>query len=195
MHIARSVVLAIACATALLVAAPARADLVITFSQVGPDVVATATGSLDLTGLTYDRTSLEGSYVIPNLPAVAVGPATNTSTDFYTGVISGPSSFGTGGVTFASSGTGDHISLSASEVGVSAGYVSGSSLSGSSTFAGQTFASMGLTPGTYTYTLPGNTIIVQVGPAAVPEPATTALFGLGVAGVFGVVRRRRSSRV
>ena len=185
--------LAALAAVALGAAGPARADLTITFTEVGPDVVATATGSLDLTGLTYAGPSYTFGVVAPFVSSAGVGPVASSLADIYTGAISGPSSFGTGGAALASSGTGDRVFLYplGSQVGVTTGYVSGGSLSGSSTFANQSFASLGLTAGTYVYTLPSNKITVQVGPAAVPEPATTALLGMGVFGVAGVVRRFR----
>ena len=45
----------------------------------------------------------------------------------------------------------------------------------------------GVFSGTYTIQLTGATA------AVVPEPATWALFGLGAAGLFGDVRRRRAT--
>ena len=71
-------------------------------------------------------------------------------------------------------------------------YVSGTTTSDLSTFVNQTFATLGFTPGTYTYTLPGgDTLVVTGATPVVPEPSTWALLGVGVAGLGVVTLRRR----
>ena len=79
--------------------------------------------------------------------------STSVSIDGYTG-FTGPTSFGSGDVFFASSGSGDLVGIfgSAGEIIVPLGYVSGAALSDSMTFDNATFASLGLTPGTYEWT-------------------------------------------
>jgi hypothetical protein len=98
--------------------------------------------------------------------------------DFYYGA-TGPASFGSGGASFASSASGDAFGVTSSigtAIIVPAGYASGTALSGSVTYVGQTFASLGLTPGTYTYTWgsgpTADSLAVKIGAAAVPEPGT-----------------------
>ena len=60
------------------------------------------------------------------------------------------------------------------------------------TFANASFSSLDLTPGTYTYTLPHDTITVQIGPAAVPEPATIVLVASALPfALVGWLRRRK----
>jgi hypothetical protein len=123
--------------------------------------------------------------------------------DEYSGV-SGPASFGVGGMTNASSGSGGPIGVDESSFDLIAqppvlivpkGYMSGSPLSGSSTFDGQTLASLGLTPGTYVYTwgapADDDSLTVKI---AIPEPATWAMILLGFAGLgFAGYRAARKS--
>ena len=78
------------------------------------------------------------------------------------------------------------------------GYTSGSSISGSAVFTNQTFSSLGLTPGSYTYTLPNDTVTVNiVAPApAVPEPSSVASMGVGSLGLLGLLvaaRRKKAA--
>jgi hypothetical protein len=83
------------------------------------------------------------------------------------------------------------------EILVSAGYTFGNTLTDSATFASSSFASLGLTPGTYTYTytLPSDSLVVQIGPTTpvtTPEPTSFALLGAGLAGMIGIGWRPRS---
>jgi hypothetical protein len=65
-----------------------------------------------------------------------------------------------------------------------------STLASNMEFAGQTFASIGLTPGTYTWTwgsaINADSLTVQIGPAAGPEPASVRAVGLGLLGLAAV---------
>jgi hypothetical protein len=78
----------------------AEASVVIDISQVGSDVVATGGGTIDLMGLTFLGSGLEGAGVIPKFAAVLFGAGADF--DLYKG-LSGPPSFGTGDLTSASS--------------------------------------------------------------------------------------------
>ena len=82
---------------------------------------------------------------------------------------------------------------------VPTGYTSGTPINGSAVFFNQTLSSLGLTPGTYVFTLPNSvvplvTVEIGVAPAAVPEPGSVALLaGMGICGsVF--LRRRKNAR-
>src|SRR5438105_12024223 len=88
----------------LLSARPAQAGYTVTLQQVGPDVVATGSGAIDLTGLTfYSQSASPGgpsmspySVLLPfhGYIGISTGP-TSSSVDTYTGA--GLTSFGSGG--------------------------------------------------------------------------------------------------
>jgi hypothetical protein len=172
---------------------------IITFRQVGTDVVETGAGSLNLTGTPFFGTdSPSPSQTNSNLAVTLMGPVPGVQYDDYRG-LEGPQTFGLGtpfGAVFASSGSGDMFGLSGDLgfVFVPHGYVSGASLSATDTYANQTFSSLGLTPGIYNYTLPSDTLTVEIG-AAVPEPSTLALAGIGGLVLAGYAWRRRRARV
>ena len=73
---------------------------------------------------------------------------------------SGPTSFGSGGLTLASSGSGDMVGTFAVMMTVDCRPLSlfqgamspGNFLSNSATYSGKTFATLGVTPGTYVWT-------------------------------------------
>ena len=147
----------------LLSVRPAQAGYTVTLQQVGLDVVATGSGAIDLTGLT--SLSQSGSldpYVIPHsvlLPThgiigISTGP-TSSSVDTYSGP-AGPTSFGSGGPTAASSGSGDMVGIATifwgSFLNVPTGYVSDTFLSDMAIYSGTTLAQLGVTPGTYVWT-------------------------------------------
>src|SRR3954468_23035696 len=86
----------------LLSVRPAQAGYTVTLQQVGPDVVATGSGAIDLTGLTFSYSGSLDPHVSPYsvlLPlhggiGISTGP-TSSSVDNYS-VPFGPTSFGTG---------------------------------------------------------------------------------------------------
>jgi hypothetical protein len=177
---------------------PASAGVIINVNQVGPDVVATGSGSIDLTGLTYSFSAADAAGVSGMVGGVAMGPAVFTPDDIYVGV-TGPTSYGPGGLAHATSGFGDVFGVNGTfaVVGVPLGYVSGTPLSASDTYAGQSLGSLGLTPGTYTYTYTfgvgdhADSIVVNIAASPVPEPSTLVMFGFGAAICTGWRFRRR----
>src|SRR5690242_12430830 len=88
------------------VAGRAEAGVVIDIEQVGSDVVATGSGTIDLAGLNKIGIVAGPALVLASSAAVIEGPAAGNQGDIYSGA-TGPSSFGPGGFTIASSGSGD----------------------------------------------------------------------------------------
>ena len=176
-------------------ATPARAAAIMSFDQVGTDVVGTLSGSLDLTGMTADAlpSTFVGAGVEPNLAGFSIGTVGDPQTHYTQ--VTGPTSFGSGGYTGADNSSATDFAVygggPTTGLWVPVGYTSGNPLSGTLLFSNATFSSLGLTPGTYLYTLgSGDTVTVQIGPAApVPEPASMLLLGSGFSAAL--LRRRR----
>jgi len=115
----------------------------------------------------------------------------------YSGM-TGPGDFGDGGLTYASSSTGDTFGVVGSSgfLLLPAGYVSGSFISGTDTWDDTTIAGLGLTPGTYDYTWGADgSLAVNIGIEPVPEPSSLGLMSLVVlAMVFPLLRHRLHCR-
>ena len=188
-----------------LCAPPAQAAYTITIEQVGSDVVATGSGSINFDALAVYGDELDTSLIAASGGAIIVGPTTPTDDTYYSGV-TGPITFGAGGEFLADSGGGGIVGLgtfdepSGGVVAVPQGYVSGAPLGTSTaTFTNTTISGLGLTPGAYVWTWgDGATAdsftldIASVGvAAATPEPATWAMMVLGLAGLALLRTRRR----
>ena len=176
------------------VATAANATVTFNISQSGSNVVATASGSLNLTGLTDYESSTGGkAQMDPSLAFAEVGGGIE-EIDGYIGLSSYPASFGPGGYLPSSSGSGDPFAVygAYAMVWLPAGYVSGNPISGTATWLNQSIASLGLTPGTYTFAAPNDSVVVNI-EGAVPEPATWAMLLIGF-GAIGLVLRRRGPR-
>jgi hypothetical protein len=190
-----------------------QAGVVITIQQVGPDVVVTGSGSLNLSALTVLAGGPFGQD--PDLrpfdaeAIVGTPPPPTGSVNFFSGSsLMGPTSFGTGVNFDPNSGSGRIFGISGSsgDVVVPDGYTSGTALGTSTdTYSSTTIngpGGLGLIPGTYTWTwgsvANGNadSLTVQIGPAgAVPEPSTAILAVSAVAFVtHGWTRHRRHQR-
>jgi hypothetical protein len=189
-------------------ATPTHASITIDITQVGSDVVASGSGTIDLRDLSYSFTGFTQANMAPSAGLISMGVAPGLNlADAYTG-FTGPSAFGPGTQTQASSGSGSTfaIQVTGDPAGVPilvvpAGYGSGTFLSATDTYSGQTFANLGLTPGTNTWRwgtgADADSLTVQIGPAAVvPEPSTA--IGAVVAAVaflaYGWSRHRRHQR-
>ena len=171
-------------------ASVAPAAVLLQFSEVGDDVVASFSGSLNLTGLRLFTSQTATDGVSASEGAYSNGGLV----DIY--MTTGPLSWGGGGFTSASANNGDFFTINGStSVGslfaVKAGYTSSTSISGGSVFLGQSLASLGLNTGTYEYTLPNDRITVQIGPSAVVPLPAAGLLLLGGLGALTLMRRKQ----
>lgn len=169
-----------------------------TLTQEGSNVVASGSGAIDLTGLTSEGGFGSGPAALyPSLGYVNTGPITSVALDAYTG-FTGPTSFGTGSFTGASSGSGDSAEIIGSSgtygvplLWVPGGYVSGTALSDTSTYDNTTFSSLGVTPGTYEWTWgtgADQNFTLQI--TSTPESSSLLLLALGLAAVLWVGRKQ-----
>ena len=170
-------------------AAPANAAFTLYLQQVGSDVVATGSGTIDTAGLTFFDNGGDTAAFEPDAAVASGGPTTFADADIYEG-FTGPTTFGSGDNTFPTSGSGDAVSVigSAGQLFLPAGYVSGTALSDTDTYANQTFATLGFTPGTYTYTFGSGANADSFVVTSAPEPALSVLALAGL----GLLRRRRA---
>jgi len=192
--------------TSLFSVRPAQA-FTVTLEQVGANVVATGSGAFNLMGLTFASGGFSASGGIgPSIANLVVADGTGLSR--YTG-FSGPSSFGPGiTIVSDSSDSGDSVGIIGAGgffpgpgIFLPAGYVSGTALSDSSTYNSATFASLGVTPGTYTWTWGDGAdqrFTLQIGP--VPGPtvpdggSTVSLLGFALLGLAVLQRKLPSLR-
>ena len=122
-------------------------------TQQGSNVVATGSGAIDLTGLLFDASGTTDAALFPLDGQMETGPAfpASSAVALYLGVSTAPPSFGSGGFTEASSGSGDLVEIVSlvSGLAVPSSYVSDTPLSDTSTYDGATFAEVarGVTPG------------------------------------------------
>jgi hypothetical protein len=160
---------------------PAHAGVIFSITEVGSDVFIEGAGSYDLTGANLIGGGVQDGFINSSLGLAVGGPF--QSIDAYQLTLN-PGAFGTGAFVNGLMDTGDVFGLDVIGLGgfltVADGYTSGA-LAGSTTIFGQSFASLGLTRGTFVYGIPSDTLTVRVG--AIPEPASIALLGLGLAGL------------
>jgi len=182
--------LAVAHTFNLGIAPSSHAAAIFTAVEIAGDVVITADGgaNFNLTGLTLDDQNNRIRYVAPTTGSFATGGT--AAMDLYRGAITGPTQFGTGELLQATSGDGSYAGIIAgSYLAVPRDYLSGSLLGESTAvYAGQTFATLGMTPGTYVWSLPEDSVTLDV-VATVPIPGAVWLFGSAI-GLLGWMRRK-----
>jgi len=192
-----------ATASLLFVGPSAQAGYIVTLQQVGPNVVATGSGAIDLTGLALASHIAFASGIIPAPGISSLGAFIQTGIDNvsffddYSGSFSGPTSFGPNSFeTVASSNSGDIVGFGRGFgfLFLPPGYVSGAALSNSSTFDSTNFTMLGVTPGTYEWTWgtgPNQNFTLKIGAATVPDTGSTfGLLFLSVIALFGLNRLR-----
>ena len=186
---------------ALAVAAgSANAGVIINVTEAGGNVIFASAGSLNLTGATSlgVNTSFQGLITGGSNWYLASG-ISNISVEYVLNSSAGPFGTSTAFHKDYSSLSGDAFSIwgnhgNKPQVGVPTGYISGNSINSGMVYSGATIAGFTMTPGTYLYLLPNDTITLNIGnaaAAAAPEPSTLSLIVLGLAG-FAAVRRRNS---
>src|SRR5262249_2444865 len=155
--------LAIALAWLLSVRLVQAGGYIVTLQQVGPNVVATGSGAIDLTGLTFSGSTSVNPGLNPNrFYGFVYTGRTSSSVDLYVEP-SGPWGFGGAyAAPSASSGSGDMVGISTgfilfghrypAHLVVPKGYVSGTALSDRATYSGKTLATLGVRPGSYVWT-------------------------------------------
>jgi hypothetical protein len=187
---------------AALIGHPVRAEIVYTFSQVGPDVRMTATGSLNTLPAFSLTTGLSSPTLRPMIANIITSPTLNSGAYSYKAfqLPSGPTNFG--GLLTATPSSVDPLSMiSLLETGGIPGipgaywlpdtYQAGDPFFASMTFGGTTIESLALTPGTYAWALPGTNESIQVVIPSAPVPGPLPLLGVGSALAWSRRLRRR----
>ena len=161
---------------ALVCGCAANATTIMTLEQAGPNVVATGSGMVDLTGLTRLGEAID-TVVSPYSGVLTIGGGVFR---MYSGT-SGPSSFGDGMVTGASTESGDGFGVwgQASRIFVPEGYVSGTPLSAMAAWDNTTLADLGVTFCTWTWGEGAHADSLTLFVA--PEPGSFLLLTLGAA--------------
>lgn len=162
-----------------------RAAVIVTLGESGGDVVATASGSLDLSGLRFVEAASYPLAIYPAVAAITLGPAWD-SVENYDGLTAWPTSFGSGGNTAPDSSSGFFFAVGENTFAIERFYVNFSPISGSSTWLNTSLEQLGVTPGTYTWSWTADSITLNV----VPEPSTDVIMILA-----GLVAACRSSIV
>ena len=184
-------VAAIGAAMLIGLSAPsAQAGYIATMTEVGSNVVVNGSGPIDLTGLTLVSSNHdEFSSMWPTQAEIIIGAQdpndiVGVQDRIYTGGYTGPTSFGSGLPTYASTGSGDSVGIGAGlghALFVPLAYVSGNPLSDQSIYNNQTLSSLGVTPGTYEWTWGAGVnqnFTLEITSAAVPEPSSLLLLAL-----------------
>jgi hypothetical protein len=201
----RHLLLALGLVALLPVVCPsARATYTATLNEVGTNVVGTGSGSLDITAFGIPGNFGGGSVENPSSALLLLGTTSPPGAliDGYSG-ISGPTSFGSGSGVNADIGGGSVVGVNGnfSVLFVPKGYVSGTPLTTSTdTWSNASFASLGITPGTYTWTwgsgMSADSFILQIGPASptngngVPDSGTAIALMLGSVGTLITFRQK-----
>ena len=180
----------------MAVTAPqAHAGFIILFAPVGNNVVATGSGTLNISALTSQGPYNPGSAdVDPSADTTWLGSGIAT---IY-GTATGPSNFGsTISVSLTAATTGNFVGITdggasgGERIIVPQGYTSGAALSDSATWSNKSLAALGLTDGIYTYTWGSGATADSFTIEVVPEPSSLTLFAIGSLAIALALLRRR----
>lgn len=185
-----SATLVAACASALN-AGQADAGVVYELIQQGSDVVLNVSGSISSAPITttqqssFDKLFRSGSNALIAPAAINTPPTSGSRWSLN----SGPTNFGTGGITLFSSYSGTNVTFLLGSSLIIDKYTLGSPISGSGLFAGTTLAGLGLsstTPGLLaTWNITGSnneTVEVRIGSlASTSVPGPLPLLGAAAA--------------
>lgn len=179
----------------------ANSQVLITLWEDGGNVVAALSGSFsNINGLI--STGTRGNFVVggmrPNNPDIFINPVTATNSQIYFGYnLTGTLGSGTA-FTAANSATGgdSYIGIQAGSLLLPVGETSGT-FNSTATWNTHTFASLGLTDGnslSITWDEGRESLTVNVGTVAVPEPSTYAAITSLVCMGAVIYRRRLKSK-
>ena len=188
----RKSLLVAAGALALFIAAPrARAAYIVNVVQSGPNVFASGSGTVSITGLPIINSGTTFGFVQPHQGAIGLGSGIFT----YYGVANS-NVMGVGGFQSADSFTGGIIGTGgppSSGVPFPSTFMGGDPGPSTATWNNKTIAGLGLIEGTYTWTwgsASDQKFIVNVG-TQVPESTSVALTGCGIGFLSLVMWKRR----
>ena len=195
--------LIVSLAAAITTAVPAPAGVLISFEEVGADVVATVSGSITLPAPGPTQSEVLNNRVAPSAPYFTFGDGSISSAPIYNWQGNSFPAFGTqdfSGPGWTNPGTAagiadnERFGFANTNITFASDFPSGSEIGGTVTWSNQDFTTLGLTVGTYSNGLaldPTQTFTVNV----VPEPATAALglVSLGCGAAF-VARRARGTK-
>jgi hypothetical protein len=108
---------------------PAQAAFTMTIKEVGNNVIATGSGTIDVFGLTNTGIIGVASAIHPSQGVIQVGLTTSVNAESYTGFLISTNAFGPGHLTPADGGSGDTVGMGPGFLIVPQGY-SGGPLSG-----------------------------------------------------------------
>jgi hypothetical protein len=197
----RAIQLSLCVAVMAVMAGQSQAAVVMSMvDKLDGTVELTYTGYINTTGLINIGTFPGGaSGILPGGGIIQRGGFTSL---FLTGSSTAAQTFGTGGLTLATTSSGSAINVyfnSPTTLDLPAGYVSGGAISGSMTFSGS-FASLGINPVARTFSWglggAGSSVSLTFSSGtggAVPEPTSMAIFGIGALGM--AYRARRKTKV
>ncbi|MGB0744778.1 MAG: PEP-CTERM sorting domain-containing protein [Opitutales bacterium] len=163
-----------------------KAEVVVTVVETSGDVVFSASGTLDLSSLTFDANGGTRASIIPDRSASEPNGSTFTlgetpsvflANTQYTGITTLGGIFGTNTAgTIASTGTGGRFGIATNVLIVPSGYLSGENIFSTSVFESSDFSTLGLTPGSYVWEWGSDSITMNI----IPEPSSALLLGFTV---------------